>query len=412
MTSLNYMRSGRTAGGRFKFLLVNIFLIVVLFTFDVSQNKSSGQSLSSNALVMMRNGKEQGQTYHQSESDHEQPPRKSTVYVLRGSGLGSQLVNMLWFQMYLDVVQDRDMIVDESCFSYRKNKTAGVLTGFFTPTMTVVDNFPDRKKVLQTFGVQTYHVKGCKASTTAPNSLFDIMQHDNPLAFASLNSHKYFRSHILFQLFPKTDHDRLYRLVSNYACTSLQFNPETKDAMKKVKLKAGLSPAYFGTEYGNVNNTTSVTFHIRRSDKLIGESKRYAGEDYVRKLLDVVGSTGARMITHCFVATDEYAAVEKLSESLTRNNISCHLETLVPQSRNGTSRQKQNHLSPEDTIEFLTELSIAIDSTYFIGTFNSNIGTLVTLLRSCEASSSNPRLSGYHNYFRSYGVDTEKWSIR
>jgi len=67
---------------------------------------------------------------------------------------------------------------------------------------------------------------------------------------------------------------------------------------------------------------------------------------------------------------------------------------------------------PEDTIEFLTELSIAIDSTYFIGTFNSNIGTLVTLLRSCKASSSNPRLSGYYNYFRSYGDDTVKWTIR
>jgi len=395
--------------GYFKFLLVNIFLIVVLFTFDVSQNKSSGQSLSSDALVMMRNCKEQGQTYHQSESDHEQPPRKSTVYLLHGSGLGSQLVNMLWFQMYLDVVQDRDMIVDESCLSYRKNKTAGVLTGFFTPTMTVVDHYPDRKKVLQTFGAETYHVKGCKVNTTAPNTRFDIMQHDNPLAFISHTSHDtYFRSHILFQLFPTTDHDRLYRLVSNYACASLQFNPETKDAMKEVKLKAGLSPAYFGTEYGNINNTTSVTFHIRRSDKLIRESKPYAGDDYVRKLLDVVGSTGARMITHCFVATDEYAVVEELSESLTRNNISCHLETLVPQSRNGTSWRKQYLISPEETIEFLTELSIAADSTYFIGTFNSNVGALVTLLRSCKASS---RLSGYHNYFRSYGVDTEKWYI-
>ena len=341
------------------------------------------------------------------QSDHEQH-RKATVYVLRGSGLGSQLVNMLCYQMHLDRVEDRSIIVDESCYSYRKNETVGVLTGFFTPAMTVVDHPPDRVSVLREYGVQTYHVnKHCRVHAKAPNSLFEVMQHDNPLAFVSLLSHgMYFRRNILFQHFPGQDLDHLYRLLSSYACQSLHFNPEAKDAIKKIKQKAGLSPAFLDEN----NDTTSVTFHVRRSDKVTsGESKKYTGDDYVRKLLDEVGSSHASNMTHCFVATDDYAVVEELSESLQRHNISCHLETLAPKNRHGTSGHMQKAISHGETIEFLAELSIAIDSTYFIGTFNSNVGSLVTLLRSCKASSKPD--SGYHNYFRSYGVDQKKWVI-
>ena len=79
---------------------------------------------------------------------------------------------------------------------------------------------------------------------------------------------------------------------------------------------------------------------------------------------------------------------------------------------------------------FFAELQLMIMSTYFIGTFNSNIGNLVSLSRGCTrrkyivgGSSGNAAEDGtdeldivqianqLNHFYNSHGVDRDEWSF-
>ena len=153
----------------------------------------------------------------------------------------------------------------------------------------------------------------------------------------------------------------------------------------------------------------SVAFHVRRSDKVAtGESKKYKADDYVQKMIEAVGE---KNITNCFVASDDYAAVEEIKDALLERNASCNVSTLADTRRRGTSEYHQMEISYEDTLVFLAEISILINSTYFIGTMNSNIGSFVTLMRSCPAYNKGENLANSTTMFRSYGVDQDEWVL-
>ena len=80
----------------------------------------------------------------------------------------------------------------------------------------------------------------------------------------------------------------------------------------------------------------------------------------------------------------------------------------------GTSYGEQTRLG---SIAFLSELSVLIDSSYFVGTMNSNVGSFVTLMRSCSAYDEGERLDDpkemltSNHYFDSYGTDMDGWTL-
>ena len=75
--------------------------------------------------------------------------KPAAVYVLSRCGFGSQMMNLFGHQFYFEVVQKRRFLVDESLYSYRRSEDQGVLTGFFTPDMPVLDRVRDRDTFAQ-----------------------------------------------------------------------------------------------------------------------------------------------------------------------------------------------------------------------------------------------------------------------
>jgi hypothetical protein len=67
--------------------------------------------------------------------------------------------------------------------------------------------------------------------------------------------------------------------------------------------------------------------------------------------------------------------------------------------------EQQSRDSETNGLVFMTELSVLMETSYFIGTFNSNVGGLTTVLRACPERHHDPT----HHYANSYGVDTEDW---
>jgi hypothetical protein len=174
-----------------------------------------------------------------------------------------------------------------------------------------------------------------------------------------------------------------YNKMVKKMCPHLQFNAETQRRIAEQKLANGI-PDFTRT-------SNSVAFHVRRGDKLKQESRKFLGDEYVDKLQSVASNV---TFDYCFVATDDDAAVEEIRVAIEKRNMTCQLYSFA---------QPSDHVTPA-TIQFIAELSIMISATYFVGSFNSNVGGLVTVLRGCKARD-------VPHYGRSYGVDREDWIL-
>jgi hypothetical protein len=207
------------------------------------------------------------------------------------------------------------------------------------------------------------------------------------------------------------------------------------------------------THASTTTKSTSVAFHVRRGDKLEHESRKYEAWEYVLKLMNVTTDEERSHIRQCFVATDDYSVVAEIQSLLTHTaSIACTVSTLTPPPPTTTSTNTNtipgalpsgNRQGGEEFILFLAQLDVLIHSTYFIGTFNSHVGKLVTLYRgcpyhtrdckieneNCSSSRSNSSDSDkrddwkdphphftvdqmstkLNHYYLSYGVDTEDW---
>ena len=172
----------------------------------------------------------------------------------------------------------------------------------------------------------------------------------------------------------------------------------------------------------------SVSFHIRRTDKLWGESDFYPARKYVQELIHQVtnkekeedegGGGGGESkllwlwnIEICFLATDDPTAHVELQQALTEYRIPCRLVYTPPDAYHGNNANLTDRFSVEAGLLFMTELSVLLETTYLIGTFGSNVGALAAVLRSCP-NNVNTRRDPHLTYGGTYGVDRPHWYFR
>lgn len=430
-TSLRLMRS------LFRFTVTSVFILFIIgFHFqrvNINDVKENGRTDTPFSFRCNHDNKSNQKTMDSSvggkkalkvDDDHDpdnvlpslssqQPP--VVLFNLTNSGFGSQMINMLVNQFYFETFQKRKFLVDESYYSYRRSKEEGVLTGFFSPTMPVLDqaeNFNEFGQIWFPGGTinNTEYADLIGSYSIAGRIITDSPNNKSKLIIRDLFSFGFQVRKDIFRLFP--NEDTLYLLLMQYACTSLKFNPKTLHDIKNHKEEHGIP-----IEWNAVDGHT-VGFHIRRSDKILRESRMYTADKYVEKMIYAVGGLkkAQTQISRCFVTSDTNGAVEEMRATLNQYNMTCSLFTMSDLSRRGTTKTLQSRISYDDTITFLSEISLLIDSTFFIGTMNSNVGVFVTLMRSCPAYDRGEKLIDgnlkANHYFASYGVDRDSWMLR
>jgi hypothetical protein len=372
-------------------------------------------------------------------SSHLLPPQESrhafgnpnnnnfAIHVMGGSGLCSQLVNLLPVQFLYENVYHRNLLVDESFYEgYRRNSSEGVLTGFFTPQMPVLDEIKQRPDFVGKWFPHLVnashfifkHVTKDKfdkknfINTSQPNSIEDAKGNETSFVTSSVFSHdNHFRLDWIRLL--GSDWYSIYHKLIPYACENFQFNKRTQNEINSYLREQNITISS--------KNQNMVGFHVRRSDKIrYRESAFYKAEVYLSKWIQSLAekdNTKAQDFTHCFVASDEYGAVKEFRAALDSLGIPCQLLTLTPSTQQGTSPIMQSKLSYNDTLHFLAEMSILINADYFIGTMGSNVGTFVTLMRSCPAYFRGEKINNATKeltklkFYNSIGIDT-MWYIR
>jgi len=381
------------------------------------------------SLQNLQNALEQSRAMTSTSS-----PARAFVYVMIGSGLCSQILNLAAQAVFLEETEHRQIMVDESVYPEhrRHNKSVRVLTASFTPQFTVFQKRPDNHEALeqlrpgldyalerrQVVKVEKQWADEDKTTPLYVTYVFsmrdEIMKH---YRIFLANTHAYLPAFL-------TGSQRFYDKMANFMCPNFQFNEGTQTEIAQYKQERNIPLQLEGT--------TSVAFHIRRGDKIKhmvgcnesppkslrglyrhwkkivqpeGESRCFPADAYVQKFLSVAPNH-KKTVEHCFVASDDYQAVEEMKEALTRHKVPCQVHTLTePEQRGRSQLLAEQNDGDKETIQFFSELSLMIDATYFVGTFNSNVGSFVSVMRGCD----NDR--DRKHYSQSYGVDRDAFYL-
>lgn len=277
----------------------------------------------------------------------------------------------------------RPVTLDISPYGYRKNNTHGFVNGHLSPSpsLRIVDE-QDKGNMFHELNItkeEYFYNESRKAKTRAINDPTTKLLFVDPI---------YDRVHM--NLVPGGSNLDKYNRMAVEACTNFQFNPDTRRLVDDFRMNHNATYK---------KGETSVAFHVRRGDKLISEAKLTPALTYVDKMLNI---TKEQHIDHCFVTSDEFAAVTEVKQALATRDVTCQFHTFTKEEETGFTGFSGRRWLSYQPEELIAELSLLVDSTYFVGTFSSNIGSFAALLRKCA----HPHAP---HWAHSYGVDGDKW---
>ncbi|CAB9531935.1 expressed unknown protein [Seminavis robusta] len=320
---------------------------------------------------------------------------KIIITFLQNSGLGSQILNMLAQKIFFDSLH-RTFIADDTIYGYRWDEETGVLRGFFQPKFPVV-NKDEYATIERVFGVENYR----KAIDASKKKTWPDYTSGKQIGRVSDKTQLYIvwstsgPARRAFRKRFEAVGPEVYQRFADCACDNLQFSDHALFEINQLKEALNMP---------DLTKSHSVAFHIRRGDKLEKEAKKpYTAYHYVDKLRRIPDAA-RKPVEHCFVASDDYSVVGELQQALQSKGIHCQLHTLIPSVARGANLAYKTS-GHEDTILLLAELTMMIDATYWVGTWNSNAGNMASVMRGC-------RHAGKPHYSHSYALDGEDWFFR
>ena len=144
----------------------------------------------------------------------------------------------------------------------------------------------------------------------------------------------------------------------------LKFNEKTTGYIEKRKSEMNLPIDY-------------IAVHIRRGDKIVSREMKELG---LSLYIDAV--KGKKHISrNVFIATDDGSVTDKLKSVLVAEGFNVYWNTAVTQtgfdeSLFNTKDKKSRYI---DTLNMLLDMDILIHSSFFIGTYTSNVSRIVPL---------------------------------
>jgi hypothetical protein len=322
----------------------------------------------------------------------------------RHHGFGSIVLHLLLrFQLYFDETQHRTLVLDQSQLNaYRLNSTHGLFSGFLSTNFVVLDDASAKKKAIRA-ARQRLPVKHKLEHAWTPKE----PGYDAPIVTISQTKRRSWKKSMkLFwatnRYFANVTNTTMFDRMRASAC-GIQMTCET-EARSAALLRKNSIPLFDAAS--DQNNSGTVAFHIRRGDKLEWESRAYQVEEYVATLLRRTTLQEQEAIHSCYVATDDFTVVAELRVALHKAAIDCTLYSLATDTF--YMPRDRNH-----AFVLFADLHMLVGATYFVGSFNSNLGKITALWRGCPvvrrvgASAANQ----FHDYYRSYGVDTDEWYV-
>ncbi|MFM2476544.1 hypothetical protein [Celerinatantimonas sp. MCCC 1A17872] len=160
--------------------------------------------------------------------------------------------------------------------------------------------------------------------------------------------------------------DREY--ISKYFLSNWILSNNVKKRVKEIEDRNKMPSNYY-------------SFHIRRGDKLKSESNLVNIEKYFQKL-----NFKEKRLSVIFIATDDIASISEVDNYLKKNKMAKKIKVVTNKNIGSGHNQsdfniKSNKFKSELIVDLLAEVEIIRKSSFFVGSYTSNISRYIYLLR-------------------------------
>eukprot|EP00980_Cylindrotheca_fusiformis_P017968 scaffold5707_cov112-Cylindrotheca_fusiformis.AAC.7 len=333
-----------------------------------------------------------------------------------GPGMASLTLNMMQLAMYFQERWNRThLVIDEAqLMNYRWNEDHGLFHGYLYPNSCILSKEQTESSVFQNINICREWDMKCqileidadpqgfqfeKARRVAKRYYYKVRGSDKAAdgKAADDTSVDVLRS-------------RFFHDLSVYTCS--HFGGGNGSGGNSLRLRP-VADRLVQNQVSKIERPIDFALHIRRGDKVAGarkESRVYHANEYLERFWNQSSSLSTpkkETWKRCFVATDDYDAVKEVKEALEQHQYGCHLLTLTYPGYESTWQDR------DEIRSFLAQIRLLVQAKYFVGSFSSNVGGLVALLRGCSLTNEarGDESNRYHHYFESYGVDWDDWGF-
>lgn len=296
---------------------------------------------------------------------------RCAVYAMEFSGMGSALVSLFMTKVYLKLHGRDYFVADESRYPFYRSKDGktGVLNTFFTPQFPVLDS-KEQYKYVDPVVAEGQSMEMLTHFNKKRSPWRDEYTESSPVVLARRPD---YRGGIHQDLRSMEEED-IWKVMKEEMCPSMRYNDETQAKVDEIRLRHSL-PSLLEED------KPSVAFHVRRSDKVSQhESELTEGKVYVEKLLEVAPGVD---FGKCYIASDDELAVAEVEQALDEAGIQCDHLSLNEGDKKGGKHEKYTRSTYDSSLIFLTELSMLVEASYFVGKWDSNVAVMATVLRGC-----------------------------
>ena len=286
---------------------------------------------------------------------------KKIIYSLTHRGLYSELVNLALAKVYADKYNYRLLVNSRNWNSKIDNGLSDWFIPYFEETHSILTYQEKIYNNEKPWIGKIYYNPSAFWGYWRERLYNKIYKIFNPTALLSKESFLRMHSrHFLSQY----SEGELLNAVSNSFKNFYNYNALTQNSISEKK------------QYINIPDNY-ISVHIRRGDKIVtGEMEDINLNIYVDAIRKY-----SYISNNIYIATDDVTVVSYISKKLSNSGINIYYnkENELKGFDEKTYNLKSDSVRREEVLNMLFDMDMMINSSFFIGTFSSNVGCVVAM---------------------------------
>ena len=286
---------------------------------------------------------------------------KKIIYSLTHRGLYSELVNLALAKVYSDKYNYRLMVNSRNWNSKIDNGLSDWFIPYFEETHSILTYQEKIYNNEKPWIGKIYYNPSAFWGYWRERLYNKIFKFFNPTALLSKESFQRMHSGDFLSQYSEAE---LLNAVSNSFKKFYKYNALTQNSISEKK------------QYINIPDNY-ISIHIRRGDKIVtGEMEDISLNIYVDAIRKY-----SYISNNIYIATDDVTVISYISKKLSDIDIKIYYnkENKLKGFDEKTYNLKSDSVRRDEVLNMLFDMDMMINSSFFIGTFSSNVGCVVAM---------------------------------
>ena len=286
---------------------------------------------------------------------------KKIIYSLTHRGLYSELVNLALAKVYADKYNYRLLVNSRNWNSKIDNGLSDWFIPYFEETHSILTYQEKIYNNEKPWIGKIYYNPSAFWGYWRERLYNKIFKFFNPTALLSKESFQRMHSGDFLSQYSEGE---LLNAVSNSFKKFYKYNALTQNSISEKK------------QYINIPDNY-ISIHIRRGDKIVtGEMEDINLNNYVDAIRKY-----SYISNNIYIATDDVTVISYISKKLSDIDIKIYYneENKLKGFDEKTYNLKSDSVRRDEVLNMLFDMDMMINSSFFIGTFSSNVGCVVAM---------------------------------